>query len=247
VAGETESQSDIADRLFSAMQADEFVLYGQSIVSVESQTDDWPLYEVFVRFKGEDEQLLPPGSFLPMLREVGLLPYLDRWVVNRLARHVRTNLLRDPQWNVPRYIVNLSDETLADPEFGQYVLQYADDSYLSGGVLGFDVSQESAITHRESLHHLMGDLRPHGCSLTVAGFEGNDTSLAEVQTLEPEFVKINTNVIDPERVTDINIRCHEFGARTIAEYVEDSQVLDHLRRCKIDFAQGFGLGKVEPL
>jgi EAL domain-containing protein (putative c-di-GMP-specific phosphodiesterase class I) len=37
------------------------------------------------------------------------------------------------------------------------------------------------------------------------------------------------------------------GAQTIAEHVEDNQVLDHLRRCEIDFAQGFGLAKVEPL
>ncbi|MEQ1881291.1 MAG: EAL domain-containing protein [Burkholderiales bacterium] len=247
MANEAESQEDIAGRLFSAMQEDEFVLYGQPIVSVESQADDRPLYEIFVRFKEEDDQLLPPGSFLPVLREVGLLPYLDRWVVNRLARHVRASLLSDPHWNVPRYVVNLSDETLADREFGNYVLKYTDDSYLSGGVLGFDVSHGSAISHRESLHHLMEDLRPHGCSLAVAGFDGNDTSLAEIQTLEPEFVKINANTIDPEKVTDINRRCHELGAQTIAEYVEDSQVLDHLRRCKIDFAQGFELGKVEPL
>jgi EAL domain-containing protein (putative c-di-GMP-specific phosphodiesterase class I) len=247
VARETESRDDIADRMFSAMQEDEFVLYWQPIVSVESQTDGWPLYEIFVRFKEEDEQLLPPGSFLPMLREVGLLPYLDRWVVNRLARHVRAHLLSDPEWTVPRFVVNLSDETLADGEFGDYVLQYADESYLSGGVLGFDVSHESAITHRESLHRLMEDLRPHGCSLTVAGFDGDDAALAGIRALEPEFVKINANTIDPDKVTDLNRRCHELGAQTIAEYVEDSQVLEHLRRCKIDFAQGFGLGKVEPL
>ena len=48
-------------------------------------------------------------------------------------------------------------------------------------------------------------------------------------------------------MSEINRMCHELGAQTIAEHVEDSQVLDHLRRCKIDFGQGFELAKVEPL
>jgi EAL domain-containing protein (putative c-di-GMP-specific phosphodiesterase class I) len=247
VANETESRNDIAESLFAAMQEDKFVLHWQPIVSIDSQDEAWPLHEIFVRFKEEDDQLLPPGAFLPMLREVGLLPYLDRWVVNRLARHVRDSFRNDPQWNVPRFVVNLSDETLADRDFGNYVLQYADESYLSGGILGFDVSHLSAVAHRESLCKLMEDLRPHGCCLTVAGFDGNDSSWPELQAFEPEFVKINASGFDSEKVTDINRKCHELGAQTIAEYVEDGQMLDQLRRCHIDFAQGFGLAKVEPL
>ena len=243
----SESQDDIADRLFSAMQEDEFVLYCQSIVSFVPHTDGRAFNEIFVRLQEEDAKLLPPGSFFPMLEEVGMLPFLDRWVVNRLARFVRAGLKVNPDWEVPRYIVNLSDETLADEEFGTYVLQYADDSYLSGGVLGFDISCESAVANRESLQNLMGELRPHGCSLTVAGFDGSDAALAELKALEPDFVKINATAVDPAKVSEINRMCHDLGAQTIAEHVEDDQVLDHLRSCKIDFGQGFGLAKVEPL
>ena len=244
---EPEAQEDIADRLFSALQEDEFVLYSQSIVSFDPQTDPRAFNEIFVRFQEEDANLLPPGSFFPVLEEAGMLPYLDRWVVNRLARYVRAGLKVNPDWDVPRYNVNLSDETLADEEFGAYVLQYAEDSYLSRGVLGFDVSCESAMANRESLRNLMEELRPHGCSLTVAGFDGSDASLAELKALEPDFVKISATTVDPAKVSEINRMCHELGAQTIAEHVEDSQVLDHLRRCKIDFGQGFELAKVEPL
>ncbi|MBI3526649.1 MAG: EAL domain-containing protein [Betaproteobacteria bacterium] len=244
---ESDPQKDIADRLLSALQEDEFVLYCQSIVSFVPEADGRAFNEIFVRFQEEDAKLLPPGTFFPVLEEVGMLPYLDRWVVNRLARFVRAGLKINPDWDVPRYIVNLSDETLADEEFGEYVLQYADDSYLSCGVLGFDISCDSAQANRESLLQLMEELRPHGCSLTVAGFDGSDASLAELKALEPDFVKISATAVDPARVPEINRMCHELGAQTIAEHVENSRVLDHLRRCKIDFGQGFGLAKVEPL
>ncbi len=244
---EPEVKTDIIKRLLSALQEDEFLLYCQPIVSFDPPTDGREFTEIFVRFQEEDAKLLPPGTFFPVLEEAGMLPYLDRWVVNRLARHVRAGLKINPDWNIPHFIVNLSDETLADEEFGAYVLQYADESYLSSGVLGFDISCASAQANRELLLRLMEELRPHGCSLTVASFDGSSDALADLKALEPDFIKISAAAIDPAAVPEINRMCHDMGALTIAEHVEDSQVLDHLRRCKIDFAQGFGLAKVEPL
>ena len=242
-----EVQKDITNRLLSALQADEFLLYAQAILALVPQTEGRAFHEIFIRFKEEDEKLLPPGSFFSMLGEVGMLPYLDRWVINRLARFVRAGLKVNPVWDVPRYIVNLSDETFADENFGEYVLKYADDSYLSCGVLGFDISSDSALANREPLLKLMTQLRPHGCSLTVAGFDGSKAMLEQLKVFKPEFIKVSAISVDPAKVPEINRMCHELGAQTIAEHVENSKVLDHLRHCKIDFAQGFGLAKVEPL
>ena len=244
---EPEPRKDIAERLLSALQGDEFVLYRQPIVAFNPQPDARAFNEIFVRFQEEDDRLLPPGAFFPVLEEAGMLPDLDRWVVDRLARFVRAGLKINPDWNVPRYIVNLSDETLADEEFGTYVRRYVDNANLSGGVLGFDISRDSALSNRESLLQLMEELRPHGCSLAVADFDGSDASLAALRAFEPDFVKISATAVDPAKMREINRMCHDLGAQTIAEHVEDNQVLDHLRRCEIDFAQGFGLAKVEPL
>lgn len=244
---EPEVQNDITERLLSALQEDEFVLYAQAILPLVPQTDARAFNEIFIRFKEEDEKLLPPGSFFPMLEEVGMLPYLDRWVVNRLARYVRASLKVNQIWNVPRYIVNLSNETFADGNFGEYVLKYADDSYLSGGVLGFDIACESALANRESLLKLMEQLRPHGCSLTMAGFDGSEDLLVRMKRFQPDYVKLSAINVDPSKVPEINRMCHDIGAQTIAEHVENAKVLDHLRKCKVDFAQGFGLAKVEPL
>jgi len=242
-----EVHKDITSRLLSALQADEFLLYAQAIVPLVPQTDERALHEIFIRFKEEDERLLPPGSFFSVLEEAGMLPFLDRWVVNRLARHVRAGLKVNELWNVPRYIVNLSDQTFSDEHFGEYVLKYVDDSYLSAGTLGFDISCDSAMANREQLLALMQQLRPHGCTLAVAGTDGSLAMPAKLKDFQPEFIKISAIDLDPSKVHEINRRCHDLGAQTIVEHVEDDRVLDHLRRCKIDFAQGFRSAKVEPL
>jgi EAL domain-containing protein (putative c-di-GMP-specific phosphodiesterase class I) len=242
-----EVQKNITERLLSALQEDEFVLYSQAITPLVPQTDGRGFNEVFIRFQEEDEKLLPPGSFFPMLEEVGMLPYLDRWVINRLARFVRAGLKINRVWNVPRYLINLSDETFADENFGEYVLKYADDSYLSAGVLGFDISADSALANRQPLLELMALLRQHGCALSIAGFDGTAAMLANLKEFEPDYIKFSAINADPAKIPEINKMCHDLGAQTIAEHVENAKVLDHLRRCKIDFAQGFGLAKVEPL
>jgi EAL domain-containing protein (putative c-di-GMP-specific phosphodiesterase class I) len=236
-----------ADRLVSALQQGEFVLYAQTIIPIASQREPGLFQEIFVRFKEEDAKLLPPGAFFTILEESHLLPYLDRWVVNRLARWVRGVLAIKPNAEKSRSNVNLSAQTLADPHFGEYVRKYVDDSYLSNGALAFEVTCGNALEHPESLRRLMAELRPHGCCFTLAGFDGGERCFDLLKTLVPEFVKVNVVSVPLDQVTEINSRCHSMGSKTIAEYVESDAALEHLRRIKVDFAQGFGVSPVEPL
>ena len=89
---DTDLEKDITRRLMAALQQDEFLLYAQSIIPLVPQRQDLPFQEIYVRFREEDAKLLPPGTFFPVLEECHMLPYLDRWVVNRLARWVRAGL-----------------------------------------------------------------------------------------------------------------------------------------------------------
>ena len=68
---EPEVQDDVAGRLLTALQEDEFVLHSQPIVPLVPQTDGRKFNEIFVRLQEEDEKLLPPGSFFPMIEDDG--------------------------------------------------------------------------------------------------------------------------------------------------------------------------------
>ncbi len=244
---EAESPKDIADRLIAALQKDEFVLYTQSIIPLGVPLKQRPFREIFVRFKEEDAMLLPPGTFFPVLEECHLLPYLDRWVVNRLARWIRSALRVRADWEVPRCNVNLSSETLLDMAFGGYVGKYVVNSFLAKGAVGFEVTWESALTNAASLRRLMAELRPHGCCFTLSAVDGSGESLAAMNAFTPDFVKMSATSVDPLKVPEIQRRCLQLRSKTIVEHVENEQVLEHLRRSKIDYAQGFHISPVEPL
>jgi EAL domain-containing protein (putative c-di-GMP-specific phosphodiesterase class I) len=242
-----QSNKELTDRILAALKQDEFVLYVQRIVPLAPQQDEKGFMEIFVRFSEEDTRLLPPGSFFPVLEEFGMLPYLDRWVVNRLARWIRSARKLLPDWETPRHNINLSQETIVDPDFPQYVMQYIEKSYLAGRELGLEIPCESAQADLAALQRLVSVLRPHGCTLTLSGYDGSESGLALLKTMQPEFVKFNTGTVNPVKIAELNRTCHALNARTIAEYVENERVLEHLRSIKVDFAQGFAVSPVEAL
>ena len=242
----TDLEKGLINRVVSALQEDRFLLHAQTIAPLASHPSTL-FQEIFVRYRDEDENLMPPGSFLYILEEHKLLAYLDRWVVNRLARWSRDMLKADPDWKVPRCNVNLATDTIVDEKFGEYVRQHILRSPLSQGAIGFEVDWESAVAYQEALRRLITELRPLGCFFTLADFDGSDQSFQMLKSFAPHFVKISSATLDRTRLSEINRRCRLLECKTIVEYVESVDLLDELRRANTDFAQGFAISQVEPL
>jgi EAL domain-containing protein (putative c-di-GMP-specific phosphodiesterase class I) len=237
----------LADRLIAALQEDEFVLYQQTIVPVNPKPDDRPFQEIYVRFTEEDAKMLPPGTFFPILAECELLPYLDRWVVNRLARWVRGALRVRPDWTIPLSNVNLSNPTFEDPEFPEYVLRYVDNSYLSDGALGFELPVEGVMAHAAPVKRLAAALRPHGCRFTLSGLDDGASAIEAIKILTPEFVKFSATRAASRKFSELIRQCQVLEIKIIFEHVESKAMLEQLRKAKVDFAQGFEISPVKPL
>ena len=246
---------DLAGRLISALRQDEFILYGQLIAPLDPDGEGRPFQEILIRFQEEETLLLPPGSFFPVLEECGLMHYLDRWVVNRIAKWVRHMLAIKPDWSVPRNSINLSTGTLSDLKFAEYTRRHLHGGALPEGTLSFEVTCDSAVLHVESLLGLMAQLKPAGCCFSLARFGGDKGAFELLRRLAPEFVKLSpalVRMLDQgraglERFDAINRACQELGVKTIAEHVESDHTLAQLRRLGINFGQGFGIQAPQPL
>jgi EAL domain-containing protein (putative c-di-GMP-specific phosphodiesterase class I) len=100
----------------------------------------------------------------------------------------------------------------------------------------------------ESLHRM-------GCAIALDDFGSGLSSFSYLKHFSIDFVKIDGSFIkslassaaDRRIVRSIHALAHEFGARTIAEYVEDATILAQIRNIGIDYAQGFGIGEPRPL
>lgn len=102
------------EQLRQALEQNEFELYFQPILAFAG-SERYPMAEVLVRMREEERSLLPPGEFLPVLEHYGMMPELDRWVVTRVIECLANG---SP---LPRFTINVSAQTLEDPQFVVHV------------------------------------------------------------------------------------------------------------------------------
>ena len=163
---ESTIQKNIADKLISALKTGGFLLYAQKILQLAASAgSERPFQEILVRFREEEEKLLPPGTFFPMLQEYRLLPYVDRWVVSRLASWIQESRGRTPGWPVPANGVNLSEDTLREPKFADFVAKNIHNSKLPEGFFTFEFGWDTALLHTEQLKNIQAQLEPLGCQI----------------------------------------------------------------------------------
>ena len=146
---------DPAGQLQAALDNDELTLYCQPIRAL-SGTQHYPMAEVLIRMRSEEQSLLPPGEFLPVFEHYRMMPQLDRWVVRTAARFLGRGS------KVPRFTINLSGQTLEDPEFPGYVAEQAKTAGIAPGSLMFEID-EADILARPWHAELVGAAlkRPH--------------------------------------------------------------------------------------
>lgn len=240
-----------AARLRNALAADEFCLFYQTIEPVDVHEVVAPFREILLRLKVEEESMLPPGSFLPVAEEYGMMPDLDRWVTRHLLGWIRVDAARLHA----TYSINLSAQTMADSEFPAFVSQALRDFGLPGSLLCFEL-QEADLQHWSSdAIRLVNQLQPEGCRFAICGFRGNHASFDLLRRVPVHFLKIDGSLIlsiqrsaiDMARVKSIHRVAKAIGVSTIAECVEDDDTLAQLRIIGVDFAQGFGISRPQDL
>jgi Amt family ammonium transporter len=251
---EPEDWADNLNPVISALQRGHYLLYCQQIAALTEDASKRPFNEILVRLFEEERRLLPPGMFFPMLQEQGLMSLLDCWVVSQVLKLQSAALLSRPDWIAPRNSINLSDDTVGDPEFVDFVVAQLDKWRPPTGTIAFEILETIVETRPEASESLMSDLSAKECEFGLGSFMGTTEGFATLARLPIGFVKIDGSLVrkllvspaSQARVSTINDRCHAHGIQTVAEFVEDVETLGVLSDIGVDFVQGFGISKPAP-
>jgi EAL domain-containing protein (putative c-di-GMP-specific phosphodiesterase class I) len=244
--------AQIREKFLKDLKDNQFLLYYQSIVPLQA---DATLYrEILVRFREEEQGMMPPGTFIPTLEMHGLMPLLDRWVVATALRWVRATQAAVGSKVAPRCSVNLADDTILDAAFPDYVQQAARKIEAPLESLSFEIPLGHALDDPESVARLVYPLRRAGCTFALSGFTGT-AGLELAQTLGIAFIKIDGSLVDrvprdPQSTQELQAlhrRAADLGMRTVAMQVESDKTLEALRRMQVHYAQGFGIDKPRAL
>jgi EAL domain-containing protein (putative c-di-GMP-specific phosphodiesterase class I) len=241
--------SDPVAYLRRALAQDQFTLYCQPIAAL-SGAAAYPMAEVLVRLREEETALLPPGEFLPILEHYGMMPELDRWVVREVLRRLAGAA------GLPRFSVNLSRQTIADPSFPDFVAGELRASRVPPERLVFEIDEPDAAAAPSSVQRLCAALGALGTGVLIDGFGRDPGRLATTLRLPGvKFVKLHdsltrnlaTDEAAVAKVLTLLRLATDLGIAAIAECVECEKVLARLRAMRVGYAQGFGIRVPQPI
>lgn len=241
------------ERIRQAINNDGFDLYAQDIVTLKDVAAR-PMLELLIRMRDEEQNLVPPGTFLPIAERLGLMPDIDRVVVRKgLAAH-RAAGLSAGKAPVPMLCLNMARASIEDRSFPGFVSRALEQSGISGQALCFEIAESDAIACLPDASRFIRELKSVGCSFALDGFGRMGIGFDHVKALAPDFLKIDGRIIlqilrVPEalaKVRAIQRVCKVIGIRTIAEMVENEESRERLRAIQVDYAQGFGIARPRP-
>jgi len=241
--------SNPKNHIREALDQDRFELYAQGIVPLRPELRPSRMLEVLIRMCDEEEQHLPPGAFLPAAEHFGLMPDIDRWVVNRIiAAYAAADSANRPE--LPLACINVARATIEDRAFPEFVARTLEQHHVSGRLLCFEIADHDAIAGIGDAARFAGDMKLLGCHVSLSGFGSARVSFDHVKKLPLDFLKIDGRIIraitrDPVAVASVNAIgrvCRVIGVHAIAEMVESEDVLRKLASLEVDYAQGFGIG-----
>ncbi len=247
-------RKDAANQIMAAIEKDEFHLFCQLITPLPDGSADPVHYEILIRLTGEEDNLMSPGAFFPLAESLGLMPRLDRWVVQHVAEWFSNKNLQGRQLDGSIFFINLASDTINDPEFPGFLQQQLLKYGVPAAALCFEISGPAAIAGA-GVAKFSQQVRQLGCHTALSGFGRDGVSFELLRNLRVDFLKIDGSVIlhilhDPiylAKVLAINQVAKKIGIKTIAELVESEEIIIKLREIGIDSAQGFGISQPRPL
>jgi diguanylate cyclase (GGDEF)-like protein len=239
-------------RIAAALEEARFALFAQDIRPIAEPSLETS-YEILLRLRDADGQLVAPMNFLPAAERYGLMPRLDRWVIERTVTGLGE--LRNRGRSMPRLAVNLSAASLEDGGLFLFISKLLREHNVPPHRLGFELTETTAVTQLAAVSRLLNDLRSLGCSIGLDDFGSGMCSFGYLRRLPVDYVKIDgsfvhkmdTDAVDRAMVASIQRIAHVMGLRTVAEHVQSESVLGLLREAGVDYAQGFVIAHPAPL
>jgi EAL domain-containing protein (putative c-di-GMP-specific phosphodiesterase class I) len=248
----TEAVEQLAMRngLRRALEQGEFLLHYQPQIELDSGRVIGA--ETLVRWQHPELGRVPPGRFIPIAEESGLIVPLGEWVM-------REACLQAMRWQKAGLTdlvvaVNLSAVQFKRGDVEQTVVSALEASGLDPALLELELTESILIRNTETILDTVKRLKLLGVKLSIDDFGTGYSSLSYLKRFAVDKLKIDQSFIrdlatDPDDAAIVRAiiqMARSLGLKTIAEGVEEEGILDRLRLFRCDEAQGYHFARPMP-
>jgi EAL domain-containing protein (putative c-di-GMP-specific phosphodiesterase class I) len=233
---------DWSRRIEEALDKDLFILHAQPIVDVAG--GETVRHELFLRM-ADEEGLVPAGEFVLAAEELGSIREIDRWVVAHAIEIAANGHPVD---------LNLSVRS-ADDELLELIRARLQETGAEPGHVVLELGEQQLVSGLEGGEGFVRGVHELGCGIALDGYVRGGRGAALLKGLPIDYVKLGSMFVNGlaadgrrrRKARNAARKAHRSGQRVIAQGVEDLVTLQLLQELGIDEAQGYALGRPEPI
>lgn len=206
-----------------------------------------PHYEMLLLVKDKDGNTTPPAEFIEAAELYNKMADVDRWVIEYVLNWYADNpeLLEQ----MGGIAINLSGQSLNDVDFLSFIQDIFEKYSVAPELVCFEITETVAVTNMNHAINIIHAIKEIGCEFSLDDFGTGQSSYAYLKNLPVDYLKIDgvfikdmvNNPIDQAMVKSINEIGHFLGMKTVAEYVENDEIIELLKEIGVDYAQGYGI------
>lgn len=228
-----------------ALKENKFLLYYQPVHNINNGILH---YEALIRMVDNHNKIIPPCDFISVAERFGLMSQIDRWVLNNTIQ----TLQKRPDMKI---FMNLSGVSIGDKALLKFIEESIINSAINPQNIGFEITETIAIKDLEQSERWIKQLKNLGCRFALDDFGAGFSSFSYLSKLPIDYLKIDGSFVKDldkdnnqrDLIQAVNAVAHALGKETIAEFVENEQILQILRELNVNHGQGYYLGKPGPL
>ena len=230
----------------------EFELYCQPYRALSDNTQN-AHFEILLRLKPKQGELMSPAEFFPLINEFGLERELDKWVIEHTFKALKNHI---EDWDsIGRCAINLTAKALNSQGLAEDIQTEADLHQIPMNKLCFEITESDALRNEPIAIQNLNRLREAGSTIALDDFGTGYASFDYLRRLPLDVLKVDgsfvKNIVDSENdriiVQAISQVASSMQLVTVAEFVESEDHIDTLKALNIQFAQGFGVARPLPL
>lgn len=242
----------ILSGLYSALQANQFRLHYQPIVSLK--TGMLAGFEALIRWFHPEHGLISPLSFIPVAEETGLIVPIGKWVLDEACRQMA-------EWNGllggdrSLYMsVNLSAKQFVDDDMPAHVQAAVADSGIDASQLKLEITETAVLENQDSAAQMLHRIKESGVRVSLDDFGTGYSSFSYLHQLPYDTLKVDRSFVSRldddddsyQIVHAIIVLAHNLRMDVVAEGVETARQAAKLCEMACEYAQGYHFAKPMP-
>ena len=240
---------DFSTRLRKAVESKHWILHYQPIVDLTDARLTG--VEALLRWEDPSGGLIPPGEFIPLAEEMGLIETIGDWVIEEVCRQAAAWQSEGIDLEVG---FNLSPRQLWQPDLASKIFAGVEAAGVDPSKLVLEITEGTAMTDPERTQHILWDLHGRGLRLAIDDFGTGYSSLSRLKHLPVSTLKIDRAFVmdlpgdsDAGSMANAIIQlAHSLGMSPLAEGIETELQWRFLTERGCEAGQGYFFSRPVP-